>query len=49
MKRNVGPDKAVEELGDRTLGEPLPKRVEEQLGATVTVLLPAVELQLSQS
>lgn len=41
----IGPNESVEKRGDGTFGEPLSERLEKQLGTSISVLLPSIELR----
>lgn len=44
---SICPDELDEQRRDGTFGEPLAEREEEQLGTSVSVLLPSIELPIS--
>jgi hypothetical protein len=41
----VGPNESVEQRGDGTFGKPLSEGLEKQLGTSISVLLPSIELR----
>ena len=43
----ICPDESDKERSDGTLGEPLGDRVEQELGTSVSILLPSIKLSVS--
>lgn len=44
---SIGPHESHKEGRDGTFGEPLSERVEQELGTSVSILLPSIKLDIS--